>query len=168
MKGKEGKAQHTGLHTLNGLTEGEDYIIEKNAENAPHKVRATSCNQVYSAKVKLKAGQSKFGKVEWEKEFKLSTFFPDTMCLEHIREATLKAFLFYKGVKQHPVGHEAELAEIETKATGATKWAGKVKIRPGKQGPDSTIWVGSLGTGESDNSKLYNSFPTFNGNFAAE
>jgi hypothetical protein len=158
MKGKEGKAQHSGLHTVNGLTEGTDYIIEKNADNAPNRVRAIACNQVYCANVKLKTGVTKMGDSEWEKEFKLSTFFPDTMCLTHVQEATVKAYLFWKGVTQHAGDYTAELADIETIATGGTKWAGKVKLRLNRQ--DSTIWVGSLQTGESDNSKLYNSFPT--------
>lgn len=163
IRGKGRRVGHPGLHTLHGLIEGADYQIERNLDGSTDRIPAASCSALYSALVKLKLRSGNRGTDAWERDFKLSTFFPDTMCTTHIKEATTKAYLFWKAVTENSAKHADRMAEIEKIASGPIKWAGKVKLAPGRQ--EFVIWIGSLQAGESDRTRLYDSFPTFAGNF---
>jgi hypothetical protein len=156
MKGREGKSDHSGLHCLNGA----DMDLVRVQDD--HRVPDTHCNLVYSAVVQL-GSKDKYNKISWDSG-KLSTFFPDTMCLEHITEAVTCAWKNWKGLQNSSQQKHKNAFEHLGKIIENTsvKWVGNVTIY--RTNGSFFLLVGSLQTG-TDTNKIYNAFPAINGRF---
>ncbi len=146
MKGEiSGKGELTGCHTLYGRDASEREFV-KSKETGNEKFFAPATNdKVYSAKVKLKTGK---GKLSAEK---LSSFWPDDMCLECVRGAIVIAWKHYKGLVSG--GQDEGLGDV---MANKVKWTGDVEIT--KKKDSFKVSVGSPQTGSS-NSKISTAYP---------
>jgi len=156
MKGREGGSEHSGLHTLFG-----EKLFE--VEN-DRRDRDTGCSFIYRAKVRL-GSKDQYNKVTWD-DYKLSTFFPDDMCLTEIKTAVTYAWKQYKGLKNSSNdGHKQTFVGHNRVITGSNvKWVGEVKISHPDHG-DFNVLIGSLQTGGGQENRIYNAFPAIDRSF---
>jgi hypothetical protein len=156
MKGRQGSSEHNGLHTL---FEEELYEIEEDRRD-----QDTGCSLIYRAKVRL-GSKDKYDKVTWD-SYKLSTFFPDDMCLTEIKTAVTYAWKNYKGLTiSSNDGHQQTLVgRMRVIGQSNVKWVGEVKISHKTHG-DFDVLIGSLQTGSNKENRIYNAFPAINRRF---
>jgi hypothetical protein len=154
MKGRQGASNHSGLHTL--YQPEVLFQIENN-----HRVQDTDCPLIYTAKVRV-GSKDKYDNVTYD-DYKLSTFFPDDMCLDHIKTAVTYAWKNYRALKSSSDdGHQKTLVWRD-KLIGQTnvKWVGQVNIKHDTQGSFDVL-IGSLQTGDNQANQIYNAFPAIN------
>jgi len=162
MKGNLARGGHTGCHTLYGKDRATiKFEQTKNAENQDidKKVFAPGCSKIYSAKISLSQNVDQRGRHEFGEE-KLSSFWPDDMCLDCVKQAIIYAWKYHKAA----VGdakHNSQAVQIG-KVQGIAAWAGEVNI---KKNQDSfRIWVGSPEEGTTG-SKIYSAYPKIGAKF---
>jgi hypothetical protein len=168
---------HTGLHSLNSRLEDKDsYKISGNT------VLDGQCPEIYSTKVRIK-NREKSDKAGYGAE-KLSSFFPDDMTLDEIRQAVVYAWQShrtrasgYVRLKRHKMhdptypssarenaihSHRCNLTDLKVGLMLTTKWAGQVEIAKSRE--SWAIWIGSPQMG-TDSSPLLTAYPAVGGKF---
>lgn len=151
----------TGCHTLYGRGPGDRQFEQEGDHD--HKVFAPSTkDKIYSAKVQLKTGEDVRGRAQFSNE-KLSSFWPDDMCLECVKQAIIYAWKNYKGAESNAVKHKGQYDEMQREMKDTpVKWAGKVAITKGNA--SFRTWVGSPQTG-GQSSKILSAYPKVKAKF---
>jgi len=163
MKGTLVGGSHTGCHSLYGKNRATiKFEQTKNDANQDidKKVFAPGCSKIYSAKISLSKSVDRRGQHEFGEE-KLSSFWPDDMCLECVKQAIIYAWKFNKAVSAGGAKHNSQSVQL-SKVQGIAAWAGQVNI---KKNQDSfRIWVGSPEEG-TPGSKIYSAYPKIGARF---